>query len=243
MSENSMDENINSTGSLLNVTFCVDLKYNEEAHRNVIIETIENLANDVTIISADNEAIETNKYLLSLKSPTLFQLFSASASNSHFLFLPDCSSSSIKSVISPPSTSFEYNTDQMKEHIETFKILDIDSTLYDTIQKDLTHDLAVAENTVCEVVEQPTTSTGAKESNSIPLVCPVTETYKDIDEIIDEFDMEHEDDVTENFSSVRTGNNENLKIQENKAKSNKESQPEHEEDIGCLLYTSPSPRD
>ncbi len=74
----------------------------DENHKSLINEAvnyISNLPNDVTIISGDNEEIQTSKYLLSLFSPTLHSLLSTLCCTPPTIILPDCSTSSVQHFI------------------------------------------------------------------------------------------------------------------------------------------------
>ena len=79
------------------------IQSNEEDYHKYINEavnfTMPNLANDITIISGENEEIRTSKFLLSVFSPYLVSFFSSSCCTVPTLFLPDFSTSSIKHLI------------------------------------------------------------------------------------------------------------------------------------------------
>ena len=72
---------------------------NHESHISETVNHISKLPNDVTIFSGDNDEIPTNKYLLSLLSPTLHSLFSTLCCTPPTIILPDCSTSSIQQFI------------------------------------------------------------------------------------------------------------------------------------------------
>merc|ERR1712110_741563 len=76
--------------------------------------TLTNLPRDLTIISGENEEIQTNKYLLSLFSPSISSLLLNACPA--VVLLPDCSTTSIKHVIniinSGVSTSDSYYSDK-----------------------------------------------------------------------------------------------------------------------------------
>lgn len=88
------------------------------------------LTNDVTIISENNEEIHTNKFLLSVFSPTLRPLLSTPCCTSHTLLIPDCSTSSIKHLLNIIMTGFSATDDDSfqdsYEILETAKLLSVD---------------------------------------------------------------------------------------------------------------------
>ena len=97
---------------------------------------MQNVSNDVTIISGDNEEIQSNKYILSLFCPTIRHLLSASS----ILLLPECSIFSIKYLLNVINNGFavaeKLSNEDINEIIETAKVL--------TIQmNDLYHDETV----------------------------------------------------------------------------------------------------
>ena len=68
-------------------------------HKHYINDAVKyysELPDDVTIISGEMDEIQTNKYLLSLFSPSLRHLLSTPCCISPTLLLPDCSTFSIK---------------------------------------------------------------------------------------------------------------------------------------------------
>ena len=74
-----------------------------------------NLPKDATIISGDNEEIQTNKYLLSLFSPTLNSLLSSLCCISPTILLPDCSTFSIKYLLNIITNGFTVTDGISKE--------------------------------------------------------------------------------------------------------------------------------
>merc|ERR1719187_3102008 len=67
-------------------------------YRNIsdAVYFMKSIPDDVTIISGDNEEIQSNKYILSIFCPSLGQLLSASSTP----LLPECSTFSIKYLLS-----------------------------------------------------------------------------------------------------------------------------------------------
>ena len=80
---------------------------------------MKNIPNDVTIISGDNEEIQSNKYILSLFSPTLRHLLSTSST----VLLPECSTFSIKYLLNMVNQGFavtdRISNEAIKEITET----------------------------------------------------------------------------------------------------------------------------
>ena len=87
-----------------------------------------NIPNDVTIVSGDNEEIQSNKYILSLFSPTLRHLFPTSST----LLFPECSTFSIKYLLNMINDGFVLTEKLSKEDIneitETAHLLSIEMT-------------------------------------------------------------------------------------------------------------------
>ena len=77
---------------------------------------------DVTIISGENEEIQTNKYILSLFSPSLSGLLFSSCCTSPTLFLPDWSTSSINSIINIINNGFVKSSEHLSEKNEIIEI-------------------------------------------------------------------------------------------------------------------------
>ena len=77
-----------------------------------------NLSNDVKIISGDNEEIQTNKYLLSLFSPSLHSLLSTPCCTYAYqtIILPDCSTYSIRNLINLITNGFSW-IDERGTHV------------------------------------------------------------------------------------------------------------------------------
>ena len=92
-----------------------------------------NISNDVTIISGDNEEIQSNKYILSLFCPTIRHLLSASS----ILLLPECSIFSIKYLLNVINNGFavaeKLSNEDIKEITQTAKLMSIE-------MKELYHD-------------------------------------------------------------------------------------------------------
>ena len=81
--------------------------YDSKKQVNETVKTIvTNLDPDLRIISAENEEIQANKYILSLFSPSLSPLLSSSCCSPTTIFLPDFSTSSIKDIINIISSGF-----------------------------------------------------------------------------------------------------------------------------------------
>ena len=82
--------------------------------------------NDVTIISGDNEEIESNSYILSIFSPTLRLHLSTSST----LLLPECSTFSIKYLLNMIEYGFavteELSSDDIDQITSTAQLLSIE---------------------------------------------------------------------------------------------------------------------
>ena len=66
------------------------------------VNFMRNISNDLTIISGDNEEMQSNKAILSIFCPNLRQLLSTSST----LLLPECSTFSIKYLLSMIENGF-----------------------------------------------------------------------------------------------------------------------------------------
>ena len=69
---------------------------------------MKNIPHDVSIISGDNEEVQTNKYLLSMFSPTLRNFMSTSFNpfENEVIFLPDFSTLSIRHLLNIINSGF-----------------------------------------------------------------------------------------------------------------------------------------
>ena len=89
---------------------------------------MKSIPDDVTIISGDNEEIQSNKYILSIFCPTLGQLLSASST----LLLPECSTFSIKYLLNMLNDGFavteKLSNEDINEIIATAQVLLIEMT-------------------------------------------------------------------------------------------------------------------
>ena len=76
-------------------------KISSQENINNAVQYMKNTPHDVTFISADNEEIQTNKYLLSLFSPILRNLLpdSTPLDTSQIIMLPDVSTFSIQILL------------------------------------------------------------------------------------------------------------------------------------------------
>ena len=87
-----------------------------------------NVPNDVTIISGDNDEIQSNKYILSLFNSTLRQLLSTSST----LLFPECSTFSVKYVLNMINNGFvvtqKLSNGDINEIFETAQLLAFDIT-------------------------------------------------------------------------------------------------------------------
>ena len=90
---------------------------------------------DVTIVSGENEEIQTNKYILSLFSPSLSVLLFSSCCTSPTLFLPDWTTSSINSVIDIINNGFVKSSEHSSEKTEIIEIGKLLSKKVDQLQK------------------------------------------------------------------------------------------------------------
>lgn len=92
-------------------------------------KTLNNLVNDIIIVSGDKEEIPANKMILSIFSPNLCNLFSDPYFISTILLIPDCSSISIKHLLSIITTGFtminQVSFKVSNDIIETAKVLSI----------------------------------------------------------------------------------------------------------------------
>ena len=86
-----------------------------------------NIPHDISIICGDKEAIQTNKYLLSVCSPTLRSLLSTPC---QIIFLPGVSISSIRNLLNIINSGFsvseKISNEDIKEITETALLLSID---------------------------------------------------------------------------------------------------------------------
>ena len=92
---------------------------------------MKNSPHDVAIISGDNEEIQTNKYLLSLISPSLINLLLSSPFDTvQIIFLPDVSTLSIRNLHNIINSGFSVTEKLSNEDIieitETAQLLSID---------------------------------------------------------------------------------------------------------------------
>ena len=99
---------------------------------NEVLNYINNLENDISIISSEGDEVLTNKYLLSVFSPTLRSLFSKlCCSSPTTLILSQCSSDPIQLLLSIITNGFtavsnKASLTNAKEIIDTAKCLGID---------------------------------------------------------------------------------------------------------------------
>ena len=93
---------------------------------------MKNIPHDVSIISGDNEEIQTNKYLLSVFSPILRNQLSSPFDTSKIVFLPDVSTFSIRNLLNIIGNGFsiteKISKEAMREITETVQLLSIDIT-------------------------------------------------------------------------------------------------------------------
>ena len=93
---------------------------------------MKNIPHDVSIISGDNEEIQTNKYLLSVFSPILRNLLSNPGDTSQIIFLPDVSTLPIRNLLNIINSGFsvteKISNEDIKEITETSQLLSIDIT-------------------------------------------------------------------------------------------------------------------
>ena len=108
---------------------CVKTNYQKNINA-AVNSSLTNIIKDVTIISGENDMIQTNKILLSLFSATLAPLLSSPCCNSPTIFLPDGSTFYIIHVINIITNGFTVSddfSDSDRENIfETGKLLNID---------------------------------------------------------------------------------------------------------------------
>ena len=90
------------------------------------LQYMKNIPNDVTIISGDKEEIHSNKFILSLFSPTLRHLLSTAST----LLLPECSTISIKYLLNMINNGFAVTEKLSREDMnainETAKLMFIE---------------------------------------------------------------------------------------------------------------------
>merc|ERR550519_97656 len=72
---------------------------NHEGNVKKAFGEVVDLTNDVKLIAADGEPLETNRFVLSVFSPCLQKLLVESTGESTVLLLPDCSSRSLKHLL------------------------------------------------------------------------------------------------------------------------------------------------
>ena len=115
-----------------------DLLESSEDHKTRINEAVNSIATDlpldITIVSGDNEAILTNRCLLSLLSPVLSPLLSSFCCSPPTLFLPDCSTSSINNIINIANKNGvifgDYlSPDARRDMFETAELLCVDNLI------------------------------------------------------------------------------------------------------------------
>ena len=106
---------------------------------NAAVKYTTKLLNDVTVISREGEEIQTNKYLLSLFSPSLRHFLSNPTCVSPTLLLPDCSAMSIKCLLDIIEVGFTYTqgitSEDIKEVSDVMSI-DIEDLQYDNVVED-----------------------------------------------------------------------------------------------------------
>merc|ERR550519_2746896 len=103
---------------------------NHEGNVKKAFGEVVNLTNDVKLIAADGEPLETNRFVLSVFSPCLQKLLLESTGESTVLHLPDCSSKSLKHLLSLftegiSEMSFSGMSD-INDLIDSAKLLDVD---------------------------------------------------------------------------------------------------------------------
>ena len=119
-------------------------------HKNITAAVNSTLSTpDVTIVSGENDMIQTNKSLLSLFSPTLAPLLSPPCCTSPALFFPDCSTISIYHVIDIINSGFttisDNFTDCDKEKVlETGNLLNIDLKHLVTNIEPVSHEICMS---------------------------------------------------------------------------------------------------
>ena len=126
-----------------------------------------NVSNDVTIISGDNEEIQTNKYILSLFCPSLRHLLSTSFT----LLLPECSTFSIKYLLIVINNGFviteKLSNEDTNEILETAQVLSIE-------MRELYHD-----KTVSNIVKSNKVTTSPRLNTSKKSAIDVSEKRND----------------------------------------------------------------
>ena len=176
-------------------------------HNNIkdAVNFMTNIPNDVTIISGDNEEIESNKYILSLFSPIL----RSALSNSSTLLLPDCSSLSIRYLLNIINTGFSVTEKLSNGHvieiIRTAKLLSIEIKL-------LYHD----ENITPSLAKSKKVSSRikSKKSMNIPKNRNEESIINVMDNLIQIFDPDYKDEedvVTEETFSILNVPQENVR--------------------------------
>ena len=82
-----------------------------------------NIPYDITLISGENEEIESNKHILSIFCPTLTHLLSTSST----FFLPECSTFSIRYLLDLITNGYavteKLSNEEIDEIIETAQVL------------------------------------------------------------------------------------------------------------------------
>ena len=108
---------------------------------NETVKLIKEVPNDVTIISGENDEIQTNKYLLSVFSPTLHSLLSVLCCNSPTILFPDCSTFSIKYLLNiitaGVTVTDRMSVEDVNEITETAQLLSIDMKELDCNEEDI----------------------------------------------------------------------------------------------------------
>ena len=105
---------------------------NEVHNENInnALQYLNNFPHDVSIISGDNEEIQTNKYLLSVFSPSLRNLLSSPLDTYQKIFLPDFPSLSIRNLLNIINSGFsltdKISNDDIKEITETAQLMSVD---------------------------------------------------------------------------------------------------------------------
>ena len=93
---------------------------------------MKNIPHDVSIISGDNEEVQTNIYLLSVFSPILRNQLSTSLDTTQIIYLPDFSTFSIRNLLNIINSGFSVtegeSNEDIKEITETAQLLSIDIT-------------------------------------------------------------------------------------------------------------------
>ena len=98
-----------------------------EQNINNALQYLKSFPHDVSIISGDNQEIRTNKYILSVFSPSLRILLSAPLDTYQIIFLPDFPSLSIRNFLNIIDCGFAIteviSNEDIKEIRETAEIL------------------------------------------------------------------------------------------------------------------------